>query len=86
MRSLDVLIAHWSRRAKECSEEIDALVRRYNEGYHDAKARNSTFVDADLKHMCAGWNDERQVARDTVSWLRTIHARQGPSHILKGSP
>lgn len=64
MKPLPFLIAHWQRRERECVEEIDRLVEHYN------AAADDYIPLADLKRMCATWEDERRIARDTVAWLR----------------
>lgn len=68
MRSLDQLIEYYQRRERECAEEIDQLVSRYNETEY------KHLQDADIKRMCASWEEHRQLARDTLSWMKTVRS------------
>lgn len=73
MTPLEKLIEYHDRRASECGEEIDKLVQRWNE---DVRHRAKLMTEDDLKRMCKTWEDERKIARDTASWLRTIKRRE----------
>lgn len=70
-KSLDELICHYEARERECRREIDELVNRWN---NTARRAASTWTEDDLKRACAVWEDERQMARDTIAWLKTIKA------------
>jgi hypothetical protein len=67
MTPLAGLIAHWERRGRECAAEIDGLVDRWNA---ETRYNGGRMEPADVKRMCAAWEGERRIARDTVAWLK----------------
>lgn len=63
-KRLDHLIAHHKRRQSECEIERDRS--------------HLMPTDADQARVYSTWEEERQIARDTVSFLETLKARWAP--------
>lgn len=61
MRTLEDLITHHEAREVDCARERDRS--------HELKR------EADAKRAFKVWEEQRQVARDTASWLKTIARR-----------
>jgi hypothetical protein len=67
------LIAHFEQHAKDCEWEIDQLVGRFNA--RAVAGELGSMTEADLRRMTGEWEGSRRIARDTVSWLRTLQSR-----------
>lgn len=66
MKPLAELIDHYRRRERETAAERDRCNGQIF-GRHTTEAEHARIV--------AAWEDERKIARDTVSWLETIAKR-----------
>lgn len=66
MKTIDELIAHYERRQTECEAEMLRIVEL-------PEQRSVTHADHDK--WIEGWRQEKVIARDTVSYLRTIKAK-----------
>lgn len=72
MTPLPDLIGYHERRAIECADEITELVNRFNKRVEETRH----YDENDLRRMAGVWRQERRIACDTVSWLKTIQARK----------
>lgn len=66
MSRVDELIAHHKRRMAEAADEI-RRIEKLPEGRH------TTHSDHD--HWIKGWEEERRISRDTISYLEAVQKR-----------
>lgn len=66
MTPVSELIAHFKRRLDECANEIKRI-EVLPEGRHTTHADHDRWIK--------GWEAERRIARDTISYLQTIEGR-----------
>lgn len=63
--SIDALVTHYTRREKHCAAERDRV----------AMMEGKRITDKHRREAAAVWEIERRIARDTVSYLKTIQRR-----------
>lgn len=66
MKTIPELIAYYERRQSECDAEM-LRIAEMPEGKHTTHAEHDKWIE--------GWRQEKVIARDTVSYLKTIQAR-----------
>ncbi|SMD20293.1 hypothetical protein SAMN05880593_15213 [Rhizobium sp. RU36D] len=72
MKTPDELITHFRRRMAECGHEIDRLGKLPERG---------SVSHADHENWIRGWEEDRRVCRDTISYLEVIkkHGAASPT-------
>lgn len=68
--SLLKLIEVFEQRELNCRIEMDDIVERFN------KQSRTTVTEDDVRRICAVWEEERRIYRDTLSWLQTLQERR----------
>lgn len=63
MKTIDELIFHYERRQTEADSEIERILKL-------PEGRLTTDADRDM--WIKGWREDKQIARDTVSYLKTL--------------